>query len=76
MRRAVYDEAMAREVKSYESWKADRPRAKSWAEKVLRALPTTRRERPRDPEEARLLRRIGTPERLIGPVETPPRPKR
>jgi hypothetical protein len=26
-----------------------------------------RRERPRDPEEARLLRERGTPERLIGP---------
>jgi hypothetical protein len=28
----------------------------------LEKLPTTGRERPRDPDEARLLRRIGTPE--------------
>ena len=58
-------------VKSYESWKANRPRAEAWAAKVMRALPTTRRERPRDPEEARLLREIGTPEYLIGPVREP-----
>ena len=67
---------MPREVKSYESWKAGRPRAQAWADKVLRALPTTRRERPRDPDEAGLLRRIGTPEELIGPVEAPPRRER
>ena len=32
-----------------------------------------RRERPRDPDEAELLRELGTPERLIGPTR-PPRP--
>lgn len=30
-----------------------------------------RRERPRDPEEARLLRERGTPEHLIGPTREP-----
>ena len=30
-----------------------------------------RRERPRDPEEARLLRERGTPESLIGPERQP-----
>ena len=58
---------MAR-VRSYEAWKAGRLRAKAWADQVLRALPTTRRERPRDADEAELLRELGTPERLIGPV--------
>jgi hypothetical protein len=32
-----------------------------------------RRERPRDPDEARLLRTIGTPEDLIGPTHRPTR---
>ncbi len=47
---------------------ATRTRAEAWVEQVLRSLPTRRRQRPRDPEEAALLREIGTPEELIGPV--------
>ena len=59
---------MATLRRTVEQWRAERPRAEAWAERVLRALPTRARERPRDPEEAALLREIGTPEELIGPV--------
>lgn len=52
----------------YKTWKAERPRNEAWARRVDRALGPYRRERPRDPEEAELLREIGTPEELIGPV--------
>lgn len=39
---------------------------------IQRAFPSYRRERPRNGDEAELLRRIGTPERLIGPYEAEP----
>jgi hypothetical protein len=67
---------MQRAVRSYETWQAERPRNAAWVAQVERALEPAlgpyRRERPRDPDEARLLRRIGTPERLVGPTEAPP----
>jgi hypothetical protein len=44
-----------------------RERAQRWLEQVRAALGPYRRERPRDPEKARLLRERGTPEHLIGP---------
>ena len=61
--------------RTYAEWQARRSRSESWAQQVLRALPTRQRERPRDPEEAALLRELGTPEELIGPAreETNPR---
>lgn len=37
---------------------------------IQRAFPPYRRERPRDPDEAELLRRNGAPEHLIGPSGT------
>jgi hypothetical protein len=52
----------------YEEWEAERPRNEAWARRVDAALGPYRRERPRDSEEAALLREIGTPEELIGPV--------
>jgi hypothetical protein len=39
----------------------------SWVERVTKAFGGYRREKPRDPVEARLLRERGTPEHLIGP---------
>jgi hypothetical protein len=53
--------------RTYEQWKADRGKTAAWAASVDRALPAYERRRPRDPDEAQLLRRRGTPERLIGP---------
>jgi hypothetical protein len=38
-----------------------------WVKKVVEAFGGYKRERPRDPQEARLLRERGTPEELIGP---------
>ena len=53
--------------RTYEQWKADRAKTAAWAVSVDRALPAYERRRPRDPDEAQLLRLRGTPERLIGP---------
>ena len=60
---------MERPVRTYEAWQAERARNAAWVAQIERALGPYRRERPRDPDEARLLRKIGTPERLIGPVD-------
>jgi hypothetical protein len=40
------------------------------AKMVFDAIPdASRRQRPRDPEKAALLHRLGCPDRLIGPVD-------
>jgi hypothetical protein len=53
---------------SWPEWEAGREAAERRLARIARAFPRPyRRERPRDPEEARLLRERGTPERLIGP---------
>ena len=57
-----------RAVISYEKWKANRAIARARAEEIDKALPPYERTRPRDPDEARVLRGFGTPERLIGPT--------
>jgi hypothetical protein len=59
---------MSMRTRSYERWKAECPANTAWVEQVDRALGPYRSERPRDPDEAELLREIGTPEELIGPV--------
>ena len=61
--------SVTKAARSYERWRAERTAARRWVELVDRAFGLYRRERPRDPDEAKLLREIGTPERLIGPVE-------
>jgi hypothetical protein len=49
-------------------WRAYAPAGRELARRLGDAFPRPyRRERPRDPEEARLLRERGTPEHLIGP---------
>lgn len=55
-------------VRSYQTWQAERPLSECWAQLVNGAMGTYRRERPRDPDEARLLASRGTPVSLIGPV--------
>lgn len=50
-----------------EEWRRDSARRRATAEQVLARLGPARREKPRHPTEAAFLRRIGTPERLIGP---------
>ncbi|MBA3383936.1 MAG: hypothetical protein H0T20_04690 [Actinobacteria bacterium] len=53
---------------SWAEWEAGREAAERRLSRIARAFPRPyRRERPRDPEEAQLLRERGTPERLIGP---------
>lgn len=53
------------------TYAANKQKKQAWVAQVSAAMPTTGvRMRPRDPEEARVLRRIGTPERLIGPTRT------
>jgi hypothetical protein len=57
--------------KRFSDWLADDGAARARLARLRSSLQPYRRERPRDPEEARLLRERGTPERLIGPE--PPR---
>ena len=58
-------------MRRYETWKRERADNAAWVARVDRVLGPYRRERQRDPEEAALLREIGTPEELIGPVRAP-----
>jgi len=51
----------------FSEWLAGREEARRRLEPIRRAFGEYRRERPRDPEKARLLRERGTPEHLIGP---------
>jgi hypothetical protein len=62
-----YDSSVSTRVRTYAQWRADRLANAAWIELVDRALPAYERRRPRDATEAELLRRRGTPERLIGP---------
>ncbi|HSC90766.1 MAG TPA: hypothetical protein VLB86_03845 [Gaiellaceae bacterium] len=55
-----------------EDWLARHDRERRRIERLTAGLPRPyRRERPRDPEEARFLREHGTPEHLIGPDRGP-----
>jgi hypothetical protein len=65
-----YDGRMSTRRITYAEWQAERERMAAWVELVDRAMPEYQRRRPRDPEEAAILRRMGTPERLIGPTRT------
>jgi hypothetical protein len=59
--------AMKPQTINYEEWRRDAPRRRAQTERILAMLGPIRRDRPRDPVEAEFLRRIGTPEHLIGP---------
>ena len=55
-------------AKRFSEWLTEHAGARKRVERVERAFAEPyRRERPRDPEKARLLRERGTPEHLIGP---------
>lgn len=64
-----YDSPVNPSVRTYAQWRANRDANAAWIKLVDRALPTYERRRPRDAKEAELLRRRGTPERLIGPSQ-------
>jgi hypothetical protein len=53
---------------SFEQWRREAPERRAKSAEVVARLGPIRRTKPRDAEEARFLRSIGTPERLIGPV--------
>jgi hypothetical protein len=54
--------------KRFADWLAEHEAARDRLRRLTGGLPRPyRRERPRDPEKARLLRERETPERLIGP---------
>jgi hypothetical protein len=52
---------------SFEQWRRDAPQQRAKIAPLLARLGPIARDKPRDPVEAEYLRRIGTPERLIGP---------
>jgi hypothetical protein len=59
-----------RRLRTYETWRNERPQNEAWAKRVNDAMPGYERRRPRDSDEARLLASQGTPRKLIGPVRT------
>lgn len=60
--------SMSTRRRTYDQWKADRRADAAWVARVNACLPPYERRRPRDAEEAELLRERGTPEHLIGPT--------
>jgi hypothetical protein len=63
---------MTTERLSIEQWRREAPALRAKGEKVLERFIPARRQKPRHPAEADFLRRIGTPEHLIGPTTTDP----
>lgn len=55
-----------------EQWQREGPERRAKIEKALTGFEPPRREKPRSAFEAEFLRRIGTPERLIGPTTISP----
>lgn len=51
-----------------EQWHREAPELRAKSERVLARFKPPRREKPRSATETEFLRRIGTPERLIGPT--------
>lgn len=58
---------MRRQRITLEQWRRDAPAQRAKIAPLLDRLGPIVRDKPRDPIEAEHLRRIGTPERLIGP---------
>jgi hypothetical protein len=52
---------------TFEQWRREAPQQRAKIAPLLARLGPIVRDKPRDPVEAEFLRRIGTPERLIGP---------
>jgi hypothetical protein len=63
---------MTIEKMTIEQWHREAPELRAKSEKALERFKPARRQKPRDPAEAAFLRRIGTPERLIGPTTSSP----
>lgn len=63
---------MTTEKMTIEQWQRERPELRAASEKILARFNPPRRQKPRSPTEGEFLRRIGTPERLIGPTTTSP----
>jgi hypothetical protein len=51
-----------------EQWRRKSPERRAKIEKALAGFEPPRRQKPRNAFEAEFLRRIGTSERLIGPI--------
>jgi hypothetical protein len=60
------------EKMTIEQWRREAPELRAKSEKALERFKPARRQKPRHPAEAEFLRRIGTPERLIGPTTSSP----
>lgn len=58
---------MKRQTITFEQWRREAPHQRAKIAPLLARLGPIVRDKPRDPIEAEYLRRIGTPERLIGP---------
>jgi len=52
---------------SFEQWRREAPERRAQSAQILARLGPIRRDKPRDATESQFLRRIGTPEHLIGP---------
>jgi hypothetical protein len=52
---------------SFEQWRREAPKRRAQSARVLARLGPIQRDKPRAAAEAQFLRRIGTPEHLIGP---------
>jgi hypothetical protein len=59
---------MTRRQTSFEQWLQDAPALRAKSDRLMAAFGEIRRDKPRDAAEAEFLRRVGTPERLIGPI--------
>ncbi len=51
---------------SFEEWRREAPHLRAKSAQILAGFGPARREKPRNAAEAEFLRKIGTPERLIG----------
>ena len=58
---------MKRQTINFEQWRREAPQQRAKIAPLLARLGPIARDKPRDPTEAEYRRRIGTPERLIGP---------
>ncbi len=63
---------MTIEKMTIEQWRREAPELRAKSERVLERFKPARRQKPRSAAEAEFLRRIGTPERLIGPTTISP----
>jgi len=63
---------MTTEKLSIEQWRHEGPERRAKIENALTGFKPPRRQKPRSVFEAEFLRRIGTPERLIGPTTSSP----